>query len=252
MQSLAAADALAEPIGRIGSWFYFAPSTAARGEELGLDVISFYALGRGGVLGDPTPQQVEDVFHFFKTGVIAAMYAKGLAVQPPSVGVPAHLAAADAFALATFGAVSVTVLDDFTAATLALADTLPISRWPLYDGYRSLGLPGGNGADAYRSAIWLRELRGGVHTDAVVEANLSPVVACYLDNDGRYFAMHGFTDADVPVVDDSHREVREAVERDTSERMAALLGGIDEEQREALVAGALAMKPALKAPVMVD
>ena len=42
-------------IGAAGAAFYFAPATIARGQELGLDRVQFYGLGRGGVLGDVEP-----------------------------------------------------------------------------------------------------------------------------------------------------------------------------------------------------
>ena len=54
-------------------------------------------------------------------------------------------------------------------------------------------------AGAYRAAILLRELRGGVHTDAVKAAGLSPVTACQFnrDRDLDNFKMHGFSEEDL-------------------------------------------------------
>lgn len=251
MQTLEAVDSLAEPIGAIGSWFYFAPQTQARAESLGLNAFEFYALGRGGVIADPTPERVEEVFHFFKPGVIAGLFASASRTVPIGTGVDEHLAAADTFALATFGDVPSAVLEGLIEATVALAHTLPEGRWPIYDGYRFHGLPGGTAADAFRCTIWLRELRGGVHTDAVVDSGLTPVEACYLDGNPKSFGLHGFLDDDIPAVDDGTRGRRLAAEVDTSTRMASLLAGLAPEQRAAMVAAAVAMKPALKSPVPV-
>ena len=52
MDTLELADTIADPIGTVGMSFYFSPQAMARGEGLELDVVTFYAGGRGGVLGD--------------------------------------------------------------------------------------------------------------------------------------------------------------------------------------------------------
>jgi len=251
MTTLATATALAEPVGRVGSWFYFTPSTAEIGQTIGLDVVGFYALGRGGVMGDLPVTAVTEAFYFFKPSFVESMYAEARARQAPEVAVPAHLAAADVFARATFGAIPEDQLRAFAAAAAAVVASAPEGRWPLVDGYRRFDQPDDAAAAAYRQAILLRELRGGVHIDAVRDARLMPVQACYLDNGAKYFALHGFTDDDVPEVDDDVRQRRADAEADTDARMAALLGVLDEAQQQALVTGALAMRAALKSPVPV-
>lgn len=246
-----AASALAEPIGTVGSYFYFTPATAARGEALGLQVLAFYALGRGGVLGDPEPEEVERVFWSFKPGVIAGLYGAAREVQPTSIAVPAHLEAADAYAMQTFGAVPSSDLEALASLADAVCSSAPVGRWPLFDGYRALGWPDHPVARAYRAAIVLRELRGGVHIDAVTQAGLTPEEACYLDREGRFFALHGFTDADIPEVDDAVRARRIAAEDDTTLRMAELLS-VAHDGNGAAVQAATAMRAAVKSPVPVD
>ena len=251
MNSIECATSIAEPIGRSGSWFYFTPSTAVHAEALGLDVIGLYALGRGGVLGDVSPEQVDATFFFFKTGFVAAMYGAARAIASPEVAVPAHLAAADDFALRTFGAVPLGTIEAFNEAAESVVGSAPLGRWPLADGYRAHPLPADPVARAYRLAIVMRELRGGVHTDAVNAAGLSPVQACYLDGDARHFALHGFTDDDIPEVDDALRDRRAHAEADTTRAMAELLDPLTDAQRTALVDGAVALRAALKSPVAV-
>ena len=251
MNSTEAAEALAEPIGTVGSYFYFAPPTKERAAELGLDVTTFYVLGRGGVLLDPTPGQVDDIFHFFKPGLMASIFAAGSATHPVEQMVPEHLKAADHYAQLTFGAIPLAQLDAFSEAAESLIATLPVGRWPLADGYRTMTRPSDPVNAAYRNAIILREVRGGVHTDAVKESGLTPVEACYLDREGRYFALHGFTDDDIPAVDEHTRARREAVEEETTRRMATLLEVLTPEQLTALVECAQAMRVAVKNPVPV-
>ena len=55
----------------MGAAFYFSPEAAARAEGIGLDVVSLYAAGRGAVLGDRTPPEVDETFFFFKSGPFA-------------------------------------------------------------------------------------------------------------------------------------------------------------------------------------
>ena len=61
-------------ISDMGWAFYFVPDTVARGEELGLDVVSFYVLGRGGVLGDVESTVIASAFGYFNPTLVAAMW----------------------------------------------------------------------------------------------------------------------------------------------------------------------------------
>ena len=54
----------------VGSAFYFAPETLAKGKELGLDGLRFYMIGRGGVLGDVEPAVVGSAFGYFAPALI--------------------------------------------------------------------------------------------------------------------------------------------------------------------------------------
>jgi hypothetical protein len=243
---------LAAPIGRIGMYYYFAPQTARRAETLGTDVVSFYFAGRGGVLGEVEPSVVDEVFYFFKTGITAASYAHGVAQIGLDGAVREHLAAADEFAHATFGAIDHDALDGFATAVEHLAALVPAGRAPLADGYRAQAWPTDSAARAFRAAIYLRELRGGVHTDIVKAAGLTPAVSCFLDHDGAYFALHGYSDADIPEVTDEHRAARLSVEADTTLAMDELLGQLDEVDQAALRRATPDMLTALKNPVPVD
>jgi hypothetical protein len=252
MDTTLCAQELADPMGTVGMMYYFDKGTSAAGKEIDLDVVSFYALGRGGVLGDIPAEEVDDIFFFFKTGAITAMYGGGRAKQTAEVGARAHLEAADDYARRTFGGVPTHTLEAFNEAAAALIATLPTGRWPIYDGYRAFEMPSDTAARAMRYSILLRELRGGVHTDAVKDAGLTPAEACFLDRDGAYFALHGFQDDDKPTVTDELRERRLRAESDTTARMATLLGAISADQRAALVAGAAALNAALADPQPVN
>ena len=251
MDALTAAQATNAPLNDLGSAFYWSPQAAARAEAIGLDVFGLYAGGRGGVLGDRTPEEVDEEFFFFKPGMITLMVAAARAQAAPGAILAAHLGAVDDYARATFGAVDPSTIGGFAAAAGALIDTLPTGSWPLVDGYRSAGLPDDPVARSYRSAVILRELRGGVHLDAVVETGLTPAVACQFDRGDDYYALHGFgADDRVPETPEV-LAARVAAEEATDLGMAELLGVLDDGQGVALVTGATTLLAATGDPVAV-
>jgi hypothetical protein len=249
MDTLELADTIAEPIGTVGMSFYFSPQAIARGEGLELDVVTFYAGGRGGVLGDIDAVEVDRIFYFFKTGLVASMVEKARVGADRQETVATHLDAANDYAEATFGGIPAETLQGFSVAAKALADRLPHGRWPLVDGYLAQGMPGDPVHQAYYWSIVLRELRGGVHTEAVIAAGLSGAEACQLDHAGSYFALHGYGDEDRAEETEALVATRLAVEVETSNRMAGLLEGLDDAQRVALAQGAIALHEAVAAPV---
>jgi hypothetical protein len=245
------ADHLAEPIGTVGMSYYFSPQAIARGEAFGMDVVTFYAGGRGGVLGDRTPAEVDDIFFFFKSGMVAAMVEKARSIRPADETAAEHLKAADDFAHATFGAIDPAVLDAFSAAAGRLMDAVPEGTGALVDGYRHQAVPHNPYDKACYWSIVLRELRGAVHTNAVHAAGMSGAEACQLDRDGAFFALHGYGDDDRAEETADLIARRNEVEVETSAAMAKFLDGLDEDDRQALLAGARAMFAALADPVAV-
>jgi hypothetical protein len=95
----------------------------------------------------------------------------------------------------------------------------------------------------------LRELRGGVHLDAVVAAGLTPAVACQFDRGDDYYALHGFGDEDRVPETPELLATRAAAEEATDLAMADLLAGLDSGQRADLAAGAGSLSAATADPV---
>jgi len=252
MNALDCTTALAEPIGVIGMSFYFSPQAIAIGETIELDVVTFYAGGRGGVLGDIDAVEVDEAFFFFKDGMVAAMMEKARTGAPRDLTVTKHLEASAAFANATFGGIDPSVLDAFSSAASALVGTLPTGSWPIVDGYRSLPVPSGSAAEAYYFAVILREVRGGVHTDAIKAEGLSDVEAVQLYADGSMLGLHGYGEDDTVTVTPELVARRAAAEDDTDARMAGLLAVLSDDQRAALVAGSDAMFAALSSPIAIS
>jgi hypothetical protein len=253
MEPTDAAIAIAGPLGAVaGATFYFSPQSTARAEAIGIDAVTLYAAGRGAVLGEATTAEVDDTFFFFRPGMIAGLVEAGRRTATVPVLLAAHLAAADDFALATFGTIGGGVLRGFDSVAATVVVGLPTGVWPLVDGYRAAPVPDEPMASAFRRAILLRELRGGVHREAVAGAGLSAAVACQLDRGDDYFLLHGYGDehrvADTPDV----RAAKAAAEEATNTRMGELLAVLDGPGLDALVAGAVAMDEAWRAPVPIS
>lgn len=72
------------PIVDVGGGFMLDPATTARGEEFGLDFGGFYALGRGGVLGDADADIVASAFVFFNPTLVRVIWEGARAKREPA------------------------------------------------------------------------------------------------------------------------------------------------------------------------
>ena len=247
MDATAAAQTIAGPIGNLGAKFYFSKQAIAQGEAIGLDVVSLYGAGRASMLGGVDPETADAIFYFFKPGMIAAVVTRGRSLATEDAIATAHLGSADDYAEATFAAVDSATLGAFTDAVGALVATVPSGSWPIFDGYRSAPAAPTAAARAYRAAILLRELRFGVHSDAVKAAGLSPVAACQFNRDGDLdnFKLHGFSEEDMVEYTPEIEGQKAAAEAATTAQMAALFAPLSQTQREAIVTGTNALVAAL-------
>jgi hypothetical protein len=249
MDAMELADVTADPIQWVGLSFYFDPLTVERAGELGLHRYEFYGLGRGGVLGDVDSAAVTEAFTFFHPAAVERFWSATQKADPV-VTAQQYLEAAYGYADRTFGAIPVEVLANYAAAAHKVVETVERGHHRLVDGYRQYPVPESPVHAAYLGAIMMRELRGCVHIDAVAEAGLTVVQACYL-SDADNFRRHGYTEADVPAVtaDDEARKVR--AEQITSAAMAGCFAVLSDDERQHLRDGALAMFDALRSPVSV-
>jgi hypothetical protein len=241
MDALASATAIGPQLGTVGAAFYFSPEASARASGIGIDVVSLYAAGRGGVLGDATPADVDDVFFFFKSGLIGSIVEAARASADPSAILEAHVGSAEDYAIATFNDVDPLVLVGFDDAATRVVEVLPAGRWSLVDGYRAVPVPSDPMASTYLRAVILRELRGGVHREEVESAGLTDAEACQFDQGDGYYRLHGYGDEDRVPETPEILTARASAEGATDRRMAELLSVLDEAQLTGLVAGAQAM-----------
>jgi hypothetical protein len=245
MDATAATSMIAGPIGDVGGNFYFSEQAIARSEAIGLDVVSLYGAGRASMLGGADPDTADAMFYFFKPGMIAAVVTRGRSLAGEDAIAKAHLGSADDYADATFDAVDSVILGAFNEAVGALAAKVPPGCWPFFDGYRSAPAASTVPARAYRAAILLRELRFGVHTDAVKAAGLAPSTACQFNRDLDSFKRHGFAEEDMVECTPEIEAQKAVAEAATTAQMAALFAPLSQAQLEAVVAGTNALVGAL-------
>lgn len=250
MDSLELSDVTAEPIQIVGLSFYFDPHTVERGDEIGLHRFQFYGLGRGGVLGDVDRSVVDGAFTFFHPRVFDFIWDQAREKAEPGPTAQAYMEAAYAFADRTFGEIDPALLSAYGHAAQKVITRIEKGHHKLVDGYRQYPVPESPAHAAYLGAILMRELRGCVHMDAVHEVGLTPLQACYLQGPD-VFKGHGYGDDDVPSITPDLEAKKAAAEVLTNSTMAECFSVLDDQERQHLRDGALAMYEALQHPVAV-
>src|SRR5471032_96904 len=81
----------------LGWAFYFAPGTLAKGNELGLDGLRFYVIGRGGVLGDVESSVISSAFGYFEPTLVEKMWTSAREKVAPRVAGRAYMECGAAF-----------------------------------------------------------------------------------------------------------------------------------------------------------
>ena len=242
---------IAHEIQTLGMSFYFDPLTAERAKTHGLNVFEYYGLGRGGVLGDVDTASVYEAFTFFDQRTIDFLWTAAKVKADPVAIAADYVRAAYAFADRTFGALDADALARFGASVRRVVDALTPRRCPLVDGYRRYDAPSDPVHAAYLGTILLRELRGGVHIEAVNEVGLLAHEAAFLQ-DASVYKLHGYRDEDAPVATpELEAKKREAEER-TTHKEAQCFAVLSEEELVNVAEVAALMFAALASPVVVS
>jgi hypothetical protein len=229
-------SAVAAPTGDLAAAYYFHPDTLARGKELGLDGFRFYAVGRGGVLGDVEPEVVLSAFGYFEPGLVAKLWNSGRATLAPADAAREHLECAARRARTLFG--SVDGLDAYADAAAAVVAAVDAAALPLFAGFRRQPVPTDAPARAYHHAVLLRELRGGAHLVAVRATGLSSPIAHAIKRPGD---LQAFGWAEAPLITDADRAKLERAESMTDDILEPAFAVLDQVGADALVAGTAAM-----------
>lgn len=230
-------------IGRLGWAFYFVPETAAAGERLGLDMLTFYFLGRGGVLGDAEAPVVVSAFGYFRPELVADRWDAGRKVVSPRDAGRAFMACCHDFGRRTFAGVD--GLGAFCDAAGAVVDAAPRAGLALFAATAAEPLADDLPARAMQLVATLREFRGSAHLLAVIASGVEPRLAhCAQHPD--MVEPFGWTADDVAAVTEADRVRLADAEALTDRLVLPSFAVLDEDGRSAMVEGLAAMKAALK------
>ncbi|MEY2472879.1 MAG: hypothetical protein QOK28_2208 [Actinomycetota bacterium] len=167
-----AAVASAEAVSHLTARFMLDAATYMYGATIGFEGMSFYAGGRGGVLGDVDAETVTEAFVFFHPDNVKANWGASKDVMPRS-------AAAVEFQKCCSKWAEEHIPDDVDAATLAslaqkVAAAADATNAPVFAGWRNLAPPESSKAAAAHHMNSLRELRFALHSRAVLEQGIAP------------------------------------------------------------------------------
>jgi hypothetical protein len=216
------------------------PTRWLRGKELGLDGFRFYALGRGGVLGDVEADVVASAFGYFEPGLVAKIWNSARVVMSPREAALAHLECNAALGRQVFA--DLEGLDAYADAAAAVVAALDVSALTLFAGVRSMPVPDDAPARAIHQAVLLREMRGSAHLVAVRAAGLPSAVAHAIKRPGD---VQTFGWSEAPLVTDADRAALARAESITDEILAPAFAVLDDAAAEALLRGTHAMHAAL-------
>lgn len=199
-----------------------------------------YVAGRGGVLGEATGATVAAVFAVFEPTGLAALWEEGVKVRGAAGASQVYwdqtadfgrkyLSGADGLArIAELG-------EKLIAAT-------PIAGLPLYAGWRAMPLADDAPARALQVMFILRELRAGLHFNALSLSGITPIEAHMLNKGPKYAAMFGWPEpfADGAGKKDRYDEAEAATNRRMAEISAVAMTSAEAEELARLSAAALA------------
>lgn len=166
----------AAQINALGAVYYFDPATLTHGkEELGLDGMRFYFLGRGGVLGDVESPVITAAFGYFAPAVMDKMWTSAKDRCDPKAAAAAALACNAEIGRGKLDDVS--VLAAFCAAAEQVVANVNPAGLQLYAGFAAQPMPDDLPGRAMQLLVCHRELRGSAHLAAVIAAGVHPSVA---------------------------------------------------------------------------
>ncbi|MDA4108540.1 SCO6745 family protein [Mycolicibacterium holsaticum] len=177
-----------------------------------------YVAGRAGVLGEADGATVGAVFAVFEPTSLAAMWEEGRAVHGAAGAAQRYWEQAAEFGRKYLaGAAGLERIAELGEKLIAVT---PIAGLPLYAGWRAMPLADDAPARALQVMFVLRELRAGVHFNALTISGIAPIEAHMLNKGPEYAAMFGWPE---PYADGADKKDRYAeVEQATNRRMAEL------------------------------
>lgn len=226
-------------IGPAVALFMLHPETFAGHVQAGYEnPLSGYVAGRGGVLGEASGATVSAVFAVFEPHGLAAMWDEGVAVRGAAGAAQVYWEQAAEFGRKYLDGVE--GLDRIAALGEKVIAATPTARLPLYAGWAAMPLADDAPARALQVMFVLRELRGGVHFNALSLSDVTPAEAHLLNKGPEYAATFGWTDATVREgTAERYAEVEELTNRRMTELFSAALEPAEAAELASLSAGVL-------------
>jgi Helix-turn-helix family len=212
--ALAAVQSTSVPIHDIGTAIYLSSDVFAWAGEWGWsNPFAFYFAGRGGMLGEVTPDVVSSALGWFCPDAVRAMFTEGAAVAGARAAAErmaeAHAKWGDKYYAGVDG------LEQKTAVSEEVVNGLEGSAIPLFVGWRQAAKSRTAAGRAAQLMQMLREWRGGLHLVATTAVGLSPLEAI-LTNEGEGQAkFFGWSEpfADVSAIKAKHDEAEAMTDR---------------------------------------
>ena len=204
-------------------------ATTERGAALGLDFGEFYVLGRGGVLGDVDADVVVATFGYFNPDLVRQFWTVAKGKMAPGDAALAYAAVCQAWGREHLGAIP--DLDALAGLLERVARSASPVGAPLFGGWRAIPLPDDLPGRAMQLLHVLRELRGGLHLNAVLAAGLTPLEALTIAQPGNV-AMFGWAEGAPDA--DSKRALHAAANETTDQMFAPALASLSDKERAQL------------------
>jgi len=224
---LEAARAAGAPIEQAVAVFMLHPQTFGASIAAGYqNPLAGYVAGRGGVLGEATGATVSAVFVVFEPVGLAALWDEGIAVRGAAGAAEVYWQQAADFARAHLAGAD--GLDRIAALGEKLIAAAPTGGLPLFAGWRAMPLADDAAARALQVMFVLRELRAGVHFNALTASGIAPIEAHMLNKGPQYAAMFGWPE---PYADGADKQQHyDEVEQVTNQWMAGLFAAALDQQ----------------------
>ena len=207
-------------IGEAVGVFMVHPETVEQSLAAGYpDPFSAYFAGRAGVLGDVNAETVTAAFVVFDPNFVRTCWEKGVAVHGAADGAKLYWDQAAAFGRRHLA--DAEGMDRLAAIGEKIIATAPDEELPLFAGWRRMPLADDGPARALQVMFVLRELRAGVHFNALAVSGVSPIEAHVLSKGPDYASFMGWKK---PFPDGAGKQDHLAdVETVTNHRMTELI-----------------------------
>ncbi|EHI11301.1 SCO6745 family protein [Mycolicibacterium thermoresistibile] len=221
--------------------FMLHPETFSASQAAGYqNPLAGYVAGRGGVLGQASGATVASVFVVFEPTGLAALWDEGVAVHGAEGAAQRYWAqTADFGRKYLSGADGLDRLAGLGEKVIAAA---PPAGVPLFAGWRTMPLADDAPARALQVMFVLRELRAGLHFNALTLSDISPIEAHMLNKGRQYAQMFGWPEPYPEGTDkkDRYAEVEQATNRRMAQIYASALTVAEAQELAQLSADALA------------